>query len=156
SGNRLVLDLNDRGDISGCIGWRWPRWHRWYGLHRLLLLAPSHECPERSQACKENYSGHHSVPVMRFVGPPKQHEYPDVKPDCRPNEIPKHRWKIALSHVNRVKQAANQKNSGMGMRTAAMSPIASPPPRVAPVISGEGAAIRGAGSGQGCARQQHR
>src|SRR6516225_11288183 len=56
-------------------------------LHRLLLFAPSHECAERSQACEEDYSGHHGVKVVRLVGPPKQHEHPDVEPERAPDEI---------------------------------------------------------------------
>src|SRR5262245_28668337 len=67
-------------------------------------------------------------------------------------KLPKHRWEIALSHAMTVKQKANQKNNIMGMRTAAMRPIASPTVRVAPVIPGEGAAVRRARRGQGCIR----
>jgi len=70
-------------------------------------------------------------------------------------KLPKHRWEIALSHAMTVKQKANQKNNIMGMRTAAMRPIASPTRRVAPAMPGEGAAVRRAGTAQGCAREQH-
>src|SRR5262249_47968557 len=66
---------------------RRPCWHRWYSQHRLPLNVVARECSECAQAGEENYSGHHSIPVMRFVGPPEQQEYSKIKPKSTSDKI---------------------------------------------------------------------
>jgi hypothetical protein len=73
-------------DIDIQHHWCWLKW--WDSFYCSLLSAVEPcECPERAQACEENYSGHHSVPVMWFAVPPKQQEYSDVKPEGTPDKI---------------------------------------------------------------------
>src|SRR6516165_3967772 len=65
----LLLLRHGRLHISGLrkktAGWWCPHWHRWNGLHRLLLLAPSHECAERAQT---NDPGRAFQPLIEVPG----------------------------------------------------------------------------------------
>ena len=83
----LVLDLDGRSDIADCFGWRCPHRHRWHGLHRLLLLAPSHECCERARTYENASSGSKIFPATWLVVPPEQHPHSDVKPESTPDKI---------------------------------------------------------------------
>src|SRR5262249_39392466 len=82
----LYLDLNERDDIPNC-GWRCPCWHRWHGLHRLLLLAPSHECADRAYAYNDGRSMQPRIKVDILIEPPKPHPRSDTKPEGRADEI---------------------------------------------------------------------
>src|SRR5262249_22978771 len=64
-----------------------PCWHRRYGLRRLLLLAPSHECAERAYSYNYRRSMQPRIKVDILIEPPEQHPTSNTKPERSPDEI---------------------------------------------------------------------
>src|SRR5262249_6978089 len=78
-------------ELARCLGWC-PHRHRCYGLHRLLLLAPSQECCECTQTNDPGRGLQPRIEVPR-VGdrlctiPPKQHSHADAEPSRSTGEV---------------------------------------------------------------------
>jgi hypothetical protein len=140
-------------DISDCIGWRCPRWYSWA---RVPLYV-------QQQACDHAHSYNHGrptyprIPIDILVSPPEQHSIANTEPDAGPNELELEQAEDHLKPCpNREHESepVEQNHSYKEYRNGHHFP--SPTLRVAPAMPGEGAAVRRAGPGQGCAREQHR
>jgi len=94
-----------------------------------------------------------------FTLPPTQHSKPNAGPNAGPDEIASEQMadRVEPCCDGEVKRAPIERHhEHEEYRNGPHFPILSLTPSVAPAIPREGAAVRGAITGQGCARQQHR
>src|SRR5262249_22450202 len=151
----------DRGDISGRIGWWCPHRHRWYGLHRLLLLAPAHECCERAYAYDPSRIRQPRMEVPRvgdriFTLPPTQHPKPNAGPKAARDEMPSKQSTDRFEPGENGEEKRPQKKPHHEHEKNLCGPLFRtfpPTPSAAPLNPAKLAAVCLARSSQGCTRR---